>query len=403
MAYKPTKKTARKRAIRKARVKDRKISRSKRPVFPTSPIMPKAGKNVRNIVRLKPGFPDRFEKIQPQLTPFARACVIEAEQETREQYKLRSDFDYSLGSFSVKPSDNNTIATDGTDDVGNEVVKTEKVVRTANGVIVSTEDSEDNGERYVVANARYVFEQDDFLRVVDTEITELALMPKPLDGPNKAPTIVGLLIYPGHGTPDGQYSDGWSIQTLLEIGEPSYQVHSNNNIVLVADAYSYIDNDGTRVDGDLTYTWKFTADGMGKAMNAVVGNGKILRIYNIQLAQRGRYTCEVTNEKGVSYTNAMFVNPIGGLLQELDENGLALGTYIRDEDHDSKYSQYDPYWDYDPENQRWFRSEYIGNKWVESTKNIGAGTSKRANQYSTAESPIMVTDSPSQESPDKLS
>jgi hypothetical protein len=99
----------------------------------------------------------------------------------------------------------------------------------------------------------------------------------------------------------------------------------------------------------------------------------------------------------------MFVNPIGGLLQELDENGLALGTYIRDEDHDSKYSQYDPYWDYDPENQRWFRSEYIGNKWVESTKNIGAGTSKRANQYSTAESPIMVTDSPSQESPDKLS
>jgi hypothetical protein len=395
MRYKPTRKTARRRAIKKARVTDRKFFRSKRPLFPTSPIIPKAGKNVRNLVKLKPGFSDRFEKIEDVRTPFARACVIEAAQQAREPYALRNDFDYSLGSFSIKPAAKNRIASDGGDEDGNEVVKTEKVVRTSAGVIVSTDDSDDNRENYIVANARYVFEQDDFERIIDTEITELALQPAPLDGPNKTPTIVGLLIYPGHGTPDGEFSDGWSIQTLLEIGEPSYQVHSNNNIVLVADAYSYIDNDGTRVDGDLSYTWKFTADGMGKAMNSVVGNGKILRIYNIQLAQRGRYTCEITNEKGVSYTKAMFINPIGGLLQELDENGLAIGTYIRDTDHDNKYSQYDPYWDYDHEFKRWFRAEYIGNKWVESANQRKTiKTSQRASQYNTAESPIMVSEVP---------
>jgi hypothetical protein len=383
-------KTARKNAVKRARVKDRKFFRSKKPLFPTSPIIPKANKTVRKIIQQVPGHSDRFEAFDDIRTPFARACVIEASQQAKEDFILRSDFDYSIGSFSIKPADKNRIATDSGDDDGNEVVKTEKVIRTATGVIVSTEDSNDSRENYIVANARYVFDQLDYERVIDTEITELALTPKPLDGPNKSPTVIDMLIYPGHGTTDGEFSDGFSIQTLLEIGEPSYQIHSNNNAVLVADAYSYIDNDGTRVNGDLSFTWKFTADGMGKAMNSVVGNQQILRLYNLQLAQRGRYTCEISNEKGVSYTKSFFINPLGGLLQELNEDGLPLGTYIRDDDHDSKYSQYDSYWDYDLEGERWFLATRVGNKWVEKAGHK-MGKVNKAQQYASKESPIMIS------------
>jgi len=382
-------KTARKNAVKKARVKDRKSFSSKRPSFPTSPILPRSNKTVRKVVKMKPGFPDRFESYEDTRTPFARACVIESSQQSKEPYVLRKDFDYSLGSFSIKPADKNRKATDSGDEDGNEVVKTEKVIRTATGIIISTEDSADNLENYIVANARYVFEQADYERIINTEFSELALTPKPLDGPNKSPTVIDMLIYPGHGTIDGEHSDGWSIQTLLEIGEPSYQVNSNNNLAIVADAYSYIDNDGSRVDGDLTFTWKFTADGMGRAINAVVGNQKVLRLYNLQLAQRGRYTCEISNEKGISYTKSLFINPIGGLLQELNEDGLPLGTYIRDEDHDSLYSQYDDYWDYDEENQRWFMAERIGDSWVES-QNSKPKMGVRTNQYGAAMAPIIV-------------
>jgi len=344
-------------------------SKRRRSKFPTSPIVPRGNKYPANkIVRNVPGKVDRFQTIEETFTPFARACKIELTNESPEQYELRNDFDYSLGSLSVRPANKNRIASDEGDESGLNLVSTEKVIRNPGGLIISTEESEENGERMIIANARYVFDNNDFQRIVDTEITELAVQPQPLDGPNKAPTVIDTQCYPGYGLLDGSRSDGYTIQTLPELGEPSYQIPSNNNAAFFVDAYSFIDDDGSRVNDGLTYTWRFTADGIGNAQAAIVGNEPVLRLYNIQLQQRGRYTCEISNEKGSAFTTTIFLNPLGGLLRELDDNGLPTGALVRDDDHDSEFSQFDSYFDYDPEDSRWFLVDWNGNQWVESNQ-----------------------------------
>jgi len=362
---------------------------SKRPKFPTSPITPRANKYTpRKIVRKVA--PDRFEAIDEVYTPFARACKIELAANAPEQYELRNDFDYSLGSLSVKPSGNNRIASDPGGDDGLNFVSTEKVVRNPSGLIISTEDSEANGERMIIANARYVFNSSDFLRIVDTEITELAVQPIPLDGANRAPIVLDVQCYPGYGILDGTRSDGYTIQTLPELGEPSYQIPSNNNVAFFTDAYSFIDNDGTRIDEGLTFTWRFTADGIGTARAAIVGTESVLKLYNVQLQQRGRYTCEISNTKGSSYTKSIFLNPLGGLLRELDDDGLPTGTLVRDEAHDSQFSQFDSYFDYDPEDGNWFLAEWKASQWVESQQTPNFYTGKDLPQ-STSHAQTLIT------------
>ncbi len=344
-------------------------SKGRKPKFPTSPILPRGNKYApRKIVRKKPNTDDRFEVIEETYTPFARSTKIEALKESRSEYEFRSDFDYSLGSISVKPANKNRIASDEGDEDGNIQIPTEKVNRTTTGVIISTEESDELDENMIVANARFVFENANFKRIVDTEISELAIQPKPLDGPNKAPTIIGVQCYPGYGLLDGTRSDGYTIQTLPEIGETSYQLPSNNNVAFWVDAYSFIDDDGQRIDEGLTYTWRFTADGIGSANGSVIGNSPVLRLYNVQLQQRGRYTCEVSNEKGRVFSKTLFLNPLGGLLRELDENSLPTGALVRDVDHDEQFSQFDDYFDFDPEDGRWFLAEWNGNQWVESNQ-----------------------------------
>ncbi len=152
------------------------VNRKRKPKFPTSPVQPRGNKYApRKIVRKKPNFPDRFEVIDEVYTPFARSTKIEALKEAQADYEYRNDFDYNIGSISIKPADKNRIASDEGDDLGNIQVPTEKVNRTSTGVIISTEDSEDLGESMIVANARFVFEQSGFERIVNTEITELAI------------------------------------------------------------------------------------------------------------------------------------------------------------------------------------------------------------------------------------
>lgn len=355
--------------IKSRTAKNRKSIRNSRPKFPTSPIRTRGNKYPpRKIVRKKPNTVDRFEVIEEVFTPFARACKIELASESPEQFELRTDFDYSIGSLSVKPSEKNRIATDEGDEQGRNLVATEKVVRNPAGIIISSEDSEDKGERMVVANARYVFDQADFERIVNTEITELAIEPKPMEGPTQSPIIIDVQCYPGYGLLDGSRSDGYTIQTLPELGEPSYQLPSNNNAAFWVDSYNFIDDDGTRQNEGLTYTWRFTADGIGTAQQAVVSTEQVLRLYNVQLQQRGRYTCEVSNEKGSSFSKTIFLNPIGGLLRELDDNDLPTGNLVRDDDHDRQYSEFDDYFDYDPEDGRWFLAEWNGRQWVESNQ-----------------------------------
>ncbi len=389
------------RPISKRRVKDSRPIRSKKPVFPRTPILTKIHNQApQKKIRKVPGVDDRFEAFDEVLTPFGRACQIEAEKTEKSPYIMRDDLDYSLGSFSVVPANKERIASDEGSDEGLNIVSTEKVIRNSKGIIISTEDSEDAGESYVIASTKYLFDILDYERTIDIEFSELALTPTQMDGPNKSPIIIDLQCYPGHGLLDGSRTDGWHIQTLIDIGEPSYQVEANNNVVLLCDAYSYIDNDGTRQNDDLSFTWRFTADGMGTAMNSVVGNGEpVLRLMNVQQQQRGRYTCEVSNEKGMSSTRAVFINPIGGILVELDDNGLPTGNHIRDEEHDNKFSQFDSYWDYDPVGIRWYLAEWNGSGWIEGTDEKPVQNSPVSGQYFATDAPKVILD---KNSPEKL-
>jgi len=233
-------KRSRTRPISKRRVKDSRPIGNKKPVFPRTPILTKIhNKAPQKKIRKIPGVDDRFEAFDDELTPFGRACKIEAEKTEKSPYIMRDDLDYSLGSFSVVPANKERIASDEGSDEGLNIVSTEKVIRNSKGIIISTEDSEEDGESYVIASTKYLFDTLDYERTIDTEFSELALSPTQMDGPNKAPIIIDLQCYPGHGLLDGSATNGWHIQTLIDIGEPSYQVEANNNVVLVCDAYSY--------------------------------------------------------------------------------------------------------------------------------------------------------------------
>ena len=389
------------RPISKKRITDSKPFRSKKPVFPRKPILTRIhNKAPQKSIRKIPGIDDRFEAFDNELTPFARACQIEAEKTEKSPYIMRDDLDYSLGSFSVVSADKNRIASDEGSDEGLNIVPTEKVVRNSKGIIISTEDSEDDGESYVIASTKYLFEALDYERAIDTEFSELAVSPSQMAGPNKAPIIIDLQCYPGHGLLDGSRSNGWHIQSLIDIGEPSYQTEANNNVVLFCDAYSFIDNDGNRHNEDLTFTWRFTADGMGSAINAVVGDGgPVLRLMNVQQQQRGRYSCEISNEKGTASTRAVYVNPIGGILVELDDNGLPTGNHVRDENHDSDFTQFDSYWDYDPVGVRWYLAEWNGSQWIEGTEEKAVKNSPVSGQYFATDAPKTILD---KDSPEKL-
>jgi len=288
------------------------------------------------------------------------------------------DYDFvQLQNYEVNGADPSTGGLSKTE--GGQQVPTTKVNRTRFGVIMSTPEnnarSSDND--YVVPLVKHVWQANSYIGIVDTSITQLKRVPKEITKPKQAPVIQLVQCYPGFGTLDGQYSDGYSIQVLPELGEPSLQIAANNTLVLFAKGYSYVNEVGTRVTDGLTYTWKFNADGIGNARDQVVGNGQVLRVTNMQLQQRGRYHVEVSNEKGTTNSKSYFVNVLGGLLNELTPQTIGeevvyipTGNYVRDEDHDERVSKFDDFFDYIVGEGRWIQLRWAegergGGEWVE--------------------------------------
>ena len=226
---------------------------------------------------------------------------------------------------------------------------------------------------YVVPLIKHIVQASSYIDLIDVSISQLKRVPKEITKPKSAPTIETVMCYPGYGTLDGVYSDGYSILVLPELSEPSLQIPANRTFVLMSKAYSYVNEVGTKVRDGLTFTWKFTADGIGKARDEVVGTGPILRMTNPQLQQRGRYRCEVSNEKGVTSSKSYFVNILGGLLSELSPQVIGdetiyvpTGNYVRDENHDEQFSKFDNYFDYIESEGRWIELEWNGAEWVEN-------------------------------------
>jgi hypothetical protein len=254
-----------------------------------------------------------------------------------------------------------------------ETVKTTKVNRTRFGVIMSTPDLRTKDIPYVVPLIKHVVQASSYIDIIDVSINQLKRVPKEITKPKSAPIIETVQCYPGYGSLDGVYSDGYSILVLPELSEPSLQIPATRTFVLMSKAYSYVNEVGTKVRDGLTFTWKFTADGIGKAREEVVGTGPVLRMTNPQLQQRGRYRVEVSNEKGASSSKSYFVNVLGGLLSELSPQIIGdetiyvpTGNYVRDTNHDENYSKYDNYFDYIESEGRWIELEWGGGQWVEN-------------------------------------
>jgi len=258
--------------------------------------------------------------------------------------------------------------------------QTTKATRNRFGIIMSTPEIANNAQPYVVPNVKHVFESRKYIEVIDISINQLRQLAKEILAPKEPPYIETVQCYPGFGTLDGNYSDGYSIQVQPELGEPSLQLAANNPIILMSRAYNYRNETNSRIRSGLTYAWKFNADGIGKARDQVVGTGPVLRIQNAQLQQRGRYHLEVSNEKGTRSSKSYFVNVLGGLLKELEPSTIGggdgvdatvvyvpTGNNIRDERHDAHISRFDSYFDYLASDGRWVKLDYVNGQWIEDT------------------------------------
>jgi len=317
-----------------------------------------------------------FIATQDIITPYDGAVQIQSEFNAtgnEAEYEERDSLYTSFGGLSKVVSDGS-------------IRQTTKATRNRFGVIMSTPETAVTAKPYIVPNVKHVFESRKYIEVIDISINQLRQLAKEILGPTEPPIIETVQCYPGFGTLDGTYSDGYSIQVLPELGEPSLQIAANQTIVLMSRVFSYRNETNTRIRNGLTFAWKFNADGIGKARDQVVSTGPVLRIPNAQLQQRGRYHLEVTNEKGTRTSKSYFINVLGGLLKELEPSTIGggdgadatvvyvpTGNYIRDERHDNSVSRFDNYFDYLPNDGRWVKLKYSGNQrsgtgnWYEDT------------------------------------
>ena len=320
--------------------------------YPTSPIQVEKGNTIQDAVE--------FNSFRETQTPYdALVDIIESVEGAGEgdtDFSVNETLRYGAGALS-RTGDGELVST------------TAAQTRNRMGVLIS---DQSNQEHYIVANIKHIFQAKSYIKQVDTSISQLRRMPKEVTGPTNIPVIDTIQCYPGFGTLDGEYSDGFSIQILPEIGEPSLQIAANHTVVLAARGFNYRNELGQKIRDGLSWTWRFTADGMGRSQNQVVGTTSTLRLRNAQLQHRGRYTLEVSNEVGTAFSKSYFVNILGGLLNELEaqevgENTVYVptGNYVRDEMHDAEVSKFDTYFDYIEGDSRWAQLEWVNGSWME--------------------------------------
>ena len=200
--------------------------------------------------------------------------------------------------------------------------------RNNNEVILSKEGGKRN-HPLKIASARVVFEKATMKKFVDVEIKEL-VDPKSVKVQIKKNTLKygtpkidqfewwGLRMIRVDNYKSLSYSRQWSpfeIKQLTQMAKDEGEKHvwtnrANSNFCLAVDAYNYKDDKGKPHRGNIKYTWKFTSSAnnhVRDVQNKVMTHGRVLAIYNCQRHHTGRYTCEITNDKGNSYTKTIYV------------------------------------------------------------------------------------------------
>ena len=236
--------------------------------------------------------------------------------------------------------------------------------RNSYGVITSRENVD--MWKLEIASARYVFDRDVTERFSDTKFTELAKAEKPDYGT----PIVDQFEYENVTYREANSEKGGGAKLAFDLGETHIlDMRANGTFVIVVNAYNFEDKKGRKNRENLQYTWYFSADPKRNfdtdVQNKVISKGRKLRIYNIQRAGTGRYTCEITNDKGVTRTVAQYLSVWrDGRIEELTggkDNDIPLGRFRwvdTIKDYDKRYPKTRPYKDYIIEDEKWVTMIY---------------------------------------------
>ena len=267
----------------------------------------------------------------------------------------------------------------------------DKTHRDPNGSIISQTNSDAIGQDFVIVPQRYVLARDQYLDIIDTSITEL--LPAVVYGSDGPPILranpnsgetTGIIIFPSLGTLDGKISDDYSIFEDPALSTTVLQFPGNHSRVLVADAYNYLAEDDIEIEDGLTYEWIFNSDNPAKngletrkkISNKIVSRTQKLVIVNGTIFDTGYYTCRIKNERGTIETARVYILCTGGLIIERDEirnpetsefigYGAATGEIIADQLHNDTYKTTDGWYDFDLEDNKWFRTAWdsVNEEW----------------------------------------
>jgi len=303
-----------------------------------------------------------------------------------DEYSLQKDYDYPI------------------DENDNE--------RSTNEIILSKEGGKRNYP-LIIASARLVFEKTTMKKFVDVEIKEL-VDPKSVKVQIKKNVLKygtpkidqfewgGLRMIQVDNYKSLPYSRQWSVLEIQQLtamakeeGEKNvFTNRANTTFSLCADAYNYKDDKGKKNRANIKYTWKFTSSQNNydvSVQNKIVHLGRVLRITNCQRHHTGRYTCEITNDKGASYTKSIYIviHRTGrAVAVEMNINGTMIPNGRKmwqdtNPGYDKKFV-----WDerflpkYNLKKEAWVRETKVGDKFVEMTAggvgNKGAGTGTEA-------------------------
>lgn len=146
-----------------------------------------------------------------------------------------------------------------------------------------------------------------------------------------------------------------------------YTIQANRHLIVVANAFNYIDTQTGRKNRDgIVYTWKFTSGDTNydiSAIDKVVGNGRQLSIPDIQREDIGTYTLEISNQYGKAHSFPLDLNvfrpgEIKEKILKVGDQEILTGQMVWREnaasiEHDRKYTITDNKTIYDFENEKW--------------------------------------------------
>lgn len=260
--------------------------------------------------------------------------------------------------------------------------------RTASGTIISRENI-DKWELDLEA-ARYVFDKEAWEKHTDVEITELKddseiQYSNPIIDQDEFRNVGFYRAKVGESNATGAEKFAAKVNEDFVLS-----IAANRTAVLVVNAYNYEDKKGKKNRDNIQYIWRFSTyyDTGPQHIDRVIGTDRKLLLENIQRHHTGWYTCDITNDKGVTQTATKMVlcwrtgttkeitikqgnEKIGtGRFEFIPDSGILWWTKKTNnpQTYNERYKKTDSHWDYDLSTERWvFMTWRGGEQWATAT------------------------------------